>query len=137
MERKSPQQKKLLSYLKDGRNGYGENDKSSRRNIRRNKRAVNSANRRREHLALAAFAGADSADAADSAEAADEPGSDTIDRALHRHRPKRWRKSPDLPLGQEVIGILERRVDKGTDAEERARARIRRVRNRLGEADRS
>ncbi|MFD8088159.1 hypothetical protein ACFV4F_41475 [Kitasatospora sp. NPDC059722] len=126
MERKSPQQKKLLSYLKDGRNNYGENDKSSRKNIRRNKRAVNSANRRREHLALAASTGAD---------ATGEAGTDTIDRDLHRHRPKRWRKSPDLPLGKDVIGVLERRVHKGTDAEERARARIRRVRERLGEAE--
>ncbi|MEE1782912.1 hypothetical protein PUR71_08280 [Streptomyces sp. SP17BM10] len=128
MERKSPQQKKLLSYLRDGRNNYGENDKSSRRNIRRNKRAANSANRRREHMALAAFAGA---------AAAGEPGTDTIDRALHRHRPKRWKKSPDLPLGQDVIGLLECRVRKGIDTEERAQARIRRVRDRLGGADRS
>ncbi|MEU8513534.1 hypothetical protein AB0C76_18375 [Kitasatospora sp. NPDC048722] len=128
MERKSPQQKKLLSYLKDRRNNYGENDKSSRRNIRRNKQAVNSANRRREHLALAASAGAD---------AAGEPAADTIDRDLHRRRPKRWRKWPDLPLGQLVVSGLEQRVRKGIDTEARARARVRRVRGRLGEADRS
>ncbi|UGT42762.1 hypothetical protein LTV02_04940 [Nocardia yamanashiensis] len=38
VRRKSPQEKKSLSYAKDRRNDYGENDKSSRRNIRRNKR---------------------------------------------------------------------------------------------------
>ena len=37
--RSSPQEKKRLSYAKDRRNDYGENDKSSRKNIRRNKRA--------------------------------------------------------------------------------------------------
>ncbi|MFE2009824.1 hypothetical protein [Streptomyces sp. NPDC059491] len=46
MERRTPQEKKRLSYLKDHRNNYGENDKSSRKSIRRNKRFPNSANRR-------------------------------------------------------------------------------------------
>jgi hypothetical protein len=31
--RRSPQEKKALSYAKDRRNDYGENDKSSRKNI--------------------------------------------------------------------------------------------------------
>ncbi len=35
---KNPQEKKRLSYEKDRRNCYGENDKSSRKNIRRNKK---------------------------------------------------------------------------------------------------
>ncbi|MGF1733585.1 hypothetical protein [Photobacterium kasasachensis] len=35
---KNPQEKKRLSYDNDCRNSYGENDKSSRKNIRRNKR---------------------------------------------------------------------------------------------------
>ena len=36
VKRKSPQEKKALSYAKDRRNTYGENDKSSRKNIPRN-----------------------------------------------------------------------------------------------------
>lgn len=39
--RRSPQEKKALSYARDRRNVYGENDKSSRKNIRRNKRSPN------------------------------------------------------------------------------------------------
>ncbi|MFD0527546.1 hypothetical protein ACFQ1I_10530 [Kitasatospora arboriphila] len=46
MVRRTPREKKRLSYLKDRRNAFGENDKSSRTSIRRRKRAVNSANRR-------------------------------------------------------------------------------------------
>jgi hypothetical protein len=47
MARKSPQVKKALNYAKDRRNDYGENDKSSRKNIRRNKRTPNRADRLR------------------------------------------------------------------------------------------
>jgi hypothetical protein len=46
MVRRSPQEKKALSYAKDRRNVYGENDKSSRKNIRRNKRIPNKLRRR-------------------------------------------------------------------------------------------
>ena len=50
MARKSPQEKKALSYAKDRRNNYGENDKSSRRNIRRNKQTPErAAGRGRSH----------------------------------------------------------------------------------------
>ena len=35
--RKTPQEKKILSYAKDCRNNYGENDKSSRKAIPRRK----------------------------------------------------------------------------------------------------
>ena len=127
MGRKSPQQKKLLSYLKDRRNNYGENDKSSRKSIRRNKRASNSANRRREQLALATLAGTDPPD---------ESGAYAIEQDLHRRRPKIWKKFPDLPLGQVVIGGLERRVRMGIDDGGRAQDRVRRVRKRLGGANR-
>jgi hypothetical protein len=39
-KRSSPQEKKRLSYSRDRRNWYGENDKSSRKNIARRKRVV-------------------------------------------------------------------------------------------------
>lgn len=35
MTRRDPQEKKALSYAKDRRNDYGENDKGSRKGIRR------------------------------------------------------------------------------------------------------
>jgi hypothetical protein len=42
---KSPQEKKKLSYSKDRRNSYGENDKGSRKSIPRNKRLSSQAER--------------------------------------------------------------------------------------------
>jgi hypothetical protein len=38
--RRSPQEKKRLSYLKDGRNVYGENDKASRKNLPKKKKLL-------------------------------------------------------------------------------------------------
>ncbi|MEV8096523.1 hypothetical protein [Kitasatospora sp. NPDC085879] len=89
MVRRTPQEKKRLSYLKDRRNAFGENDKSSRRSIRRNKRAVNSANRRLHRTVLAVLDGRPVGDRA----------AEVAERAAGR-RPKRWRKTPDAPLGE-------------------------------------
>ncbi|MEU6674176.1 hypothetical protein [Streptomyces sp. NPDC046925] len=103
MRRMSPQEKKRLSYRRDRRNVYGENDKSSRKSIRRNKRATKSANRRLERLALAQGAclrGIADADA----------GADVIERGLARRWPKSWKKFPDAPLGEVVANALERRA---------------------------
>ncbi len=57
MARRRPQEKKTLSYAKDRRNDYGENDRSSRKSIRRNKRVPNRADRHREHQVLAIATG--------------------------------------------------------------------------------
>ena len=103
MERRTPQEKKQLSYLKDRRNNYGENDKASRKNIRRNKRAATSANRRQEHLALAALV---------AVGMADDVNAEAVEQGLHRRRPKAWKKVPDAPLGQLVIGGLKRRASR-------------------------
>ena len=56
-KRRSPAEKKRLSYSRDRRNYYGENDKSSRKNIARHKRHRNRAGRRRVHQQLEAVAG--------------------------------------------------------------------------------
>ncbi len=60
-KRRSPQEKKRLSYSRDRRNYYGENDKSSRKNIARHKRRRHRAERHsvRQHLAAAGPAGED------------------------------------------------------------------------------
>ncbi|MFJ5711482.1 hypothetical protein [Streptomyces sp. NPDC093105] len=102
MRRKTPQEKKRLSYVKDRRNNYGENDKSSRKSIRRNKRFPNSANRRRAQAALTALLGAP-----------DEVRADAVEQRMNGRRPKRWRKFPDVPLGVVVEGALQRRVERG------------------------
>ncbi len=98
MTRKTPQEKKALSYAKDRRNLYGESDKASRKAIPLRKRLVNRANRHQVQQSLAA-----AADAAD-------PEAVEV-RALGK-RPKRWRKWPDHPLGGVVAHHLERRAQR-------------------------
>ncbi|WP_406299775.1 hypothetical protein OG948_31865 [Embleya sp. NBC_00888] len=120
MTGRNPQDRKRLSYLKDRRNGYGENDKSSRRNIRRNKRAVHSANRRREHLVLTALTGV-----------RDGTGADAVEEGLFAKRPKSWRKAPDEPLAEALIRGFERRVRTGIEDGTTAERRIHHIRRRL------
>ncbi|MEU3017847.1 MULTISPECIES: hypothetical protein [unclassified Nocardiopsis] len=101
--RRSPQEKKLLSYARDRRNGYGENDKSSRRNIARNKRRQVRVPRRRATEALAAARGA--LDPRTCAE---------VQERVERRAPAElhvWRKWRDQTLAEYVLGKLEERVE--------------------------
>jgi hypothetical protein len=120
MRRKSPQEKKRLSYAKDRRNNYGENDKGSRKNIRCNKRAPHRADRRRASQVLEAATGA-----------VDEVAEEATEQRLLMKRPRFWKKCPDVPLGEMVQYTLQRRMDLGVEAQERGADRIRRVRRRL------
>ena len=117
--RKSPQEKKRLSYTKDRRNDYGENDKSSRKSIRRNKRTPHRANRHRDHQVLEAARGA-----------ADEQSGEAAEERLYARRPKRWKKVRDAPLGEILLGRIERRVKRGIHDPGTGRKRIRRIRRR-------
>ncbi|MEV7178854.1 hypothetical protein [Kitasatospora sp. NPDC093679] len=100
MVRRTPREKKRLSYLKDCRNAYGENDKGSRPSVRRRKRAVNSVNRRLHRTVLATLSGRQVGDRA----------AEVAERADGRRR-KRWRKVPDAPLGE----LLARRAAAADD----------------------
>lgn len=95
MVRRSPQEKKALSYARDRRNCYGENDKSSRKNIPLRNRV----DRRREGVFIGAVGAVDLV-AAEQCE---------IDM-LAKGRPSYWRKRPDLPLGEVVAFKMRRRV---------------------------
>lgn len=121
MARRSPQEKKQLSYAKDRHNTYGENDKSSRKNIRRSKRLPNRADRRREHQALTQASGP-RLDAA--AEAAEQQLLSKPSTWVSRG----WRKAPDQPLGEHVEERLRRRVRLGIDEATTGQNRIDRVR---------
>jgi hypothetical protein len=103
MARRSPQEKKALSYAKDRRNDYGENDKSSRKNIRRNKRTPNRADRHREHQVLASATGIRIDEVAEQAEA-------KLLAKKSMWMTKRWRKHRDAPLAAIVEYRLRRRV---------------------------
>ncbi|MDX8352356.1 hypothetical protein [Cognatiyoonia sp. IB215182] len=78
-QRLTPQEKKAFSYAKDRRNCYGENDKSSRKNIPLSKAKAVRAVRRADKVKLQAA-----------------PFSDEV--FGERIKP-RWRKSPDRALG--------------------------------------
>jgi hypothetical protein len=115
--RRTPQEKKRLSYARDRRNNYGENDKSSRKNIPRSRAMMHRANRHRTHQVLG--------DAKGAPDAAVEDG---VEQRLLNRRPKKWRKWRDSPLSEIVEYKLQRRVRLGIDAPERAEKRIWRVR---------
>ncbi|MFG3039294.1 hypothetical protein ACGFYZ_20600 [Streptomyces sp. NPDC048330] len=120
MERRTPQEKKRLSYLKDHRNNYGENDKSSRKSIRRNKRFPNSANRRGAQTALTALLGS-----------VDDVRAEVVEERMRGRRPKRWQKFPDAPLGAIVDGSLQRRARMSTAEADSTAPRLRRIRGRF------
>jgi hypothetical protein len=89
--RRSPQEKKQLSYDKDRRNSYGQSDKGSRRIIPGHKRRVNRANRHHDRQALHGSTGIRG------------PGTDDIaEERLHARRRKTWRKYPDETLREAV-----------------------------------
>jgi hypothetical protein len=121
MVRPSPPEKKALSYARDRRNDYGENDKSSRKNIRRNKRNPNRADRHREHQVLAIATGI---------RIVPEVVEHAEMKLLARKLARRRRKYPDAPLGDFVEGRLRRRVRLGMDDPATAEARIERIRQR-------
>jgi hypothetical protein len=80
--RRTPREKKELSYAKDCRSNYGNSDKAARKSVPRSKAWQRRANRRLAHQTLATH------------------GEDRLGLI----RPKTWwRKWPDLPLG-DVIG---------------------------------
>jgi hypothetical protein len=126
MARKDPQQKKAFSYAKDRRNEYGENDKSSRKGMRRNKRLPNRADRHREGQVLSTVVGhVVAAEAAEQAEVRLR-----VKRSMWMT--KRWRKLRAAPLGEIVADKLRRRAGVGMGDPAAAGARIERIPRRVG-----
>jgi hypothetical protein len=118
-KRRSPQEKKSLSYSRDRRNCYGENDKSSRKNIARKKRRGSRAARRRETQLLASGLGrVDENTQALAGEHAMTP-------ALGKN--SCGRKWPDRQLGLHVARALKRRADRDVSAAPTEQARIAKV----------
>lgn len=117
MKHRSPQEKKQLSYLKDRRNTYGENDKSSRKNIPLSRAMRHRALRRVVRQALT-----------------DAPGDpaglpeDHIELQMKR-RPKMhgWRKEADTPLGTVLHRKLAQRKRFGIIDEPAAEEKARRI----------
>jgi len=99
---KTPQQKKSLSYAKDMRNIYGENDKSSRKAIPARKASENRKVRRKAKQTL------------ERSEHVNEEKADLIESSL-RHDTDRvggWTIGADQPLGK----IVSWKNDRNSDA---------------------
>ena len=99
---KTPQQKKRLSYEHDRRNTYGENQKSSRKNIPNSKQRSHQDERRSVRQTLIAAEGGIAEDVVDEAQS----------QALRTGPDKKltaFRKSPDRALGEVVERRLRRR----------------------------
>lgn len=119
--RRTPQDKKQLSYERARRNNYGENDKGSRKSIRRNKRYPNRSNRHRDRQVLDGASGP-----------MDERVPDVVEQTLYVKRRRRWRKWPDIPLGIRVEAALERRQQLEGGRGGQVEARLQRLRGRGG-----
>jgi len=98
MKRKTPQEKKALSYAKDRRNAYGESDKGSRKSIRRNKTFPSRAYRKAVNDILQGAVGE-----------IDLAKAESVDVKAKEIKRRKWKKYPDKPLGEIVASRLERR----------------------------
>lgn len=105
---KTPGEKKQLSYEHDRRNAYGENQKSSRKNIPRSKQRSHQDERRSVRQALIPAQGA----------VVDEVADEAQSQVLRMGRIKKleaFRKSPDRPLKDVVERRLRKRAGKNTN----------------------
>jgi hypothetical protein len=93
---KLPQEKKTASLENDCRNTYGENDKSSRKNIPLNKQRSHQAERRASNQPLQRLSGVTDEDAAVAAEIQSRT------EGIEKKR-KAFRKFPDTPLKDVLV----------------------------------
>lgn len=112
----TPQEKKVLSYQKDCQNVYGENDKGSRKSIPKNKAKAN----RKIRLAS-------------KADLKNEVEGSRDRNLLADALKKKWKKSPDRPLGErldwrEDIPMIARDRDMYSELREEALKRLRKRR---------
>ena len=113
---RSPQERKALSYAKDRRNTYGENDKASRKAIPLRKAQESRKDRHKVAQELAILP------------RLDEESAGLIESSARHdvHRLGGWKKAADTALGKVVAWALERREER---AGRKAQARTRRQRS--------
>lgn len=100
----TPQQKKRLSYARDRRNTYGENHKAARRLIPLAKALDIRSERRTQDQVLAR---------ALQRQAQAPEQLDAIENDIRATRPRKWRKSPDSPLGEVLARKARWRAERG------------------------
>lgn len=91
MKRKTPQEKKKLSYERDRRNCYGEAPHAARKSIPLRKALRNRANRHFQNQQLNYQGPTPDNDLADE-----------LESMLSHRLPQEWEKHPDAPLGETV-----------------------------------
>ena len=91
MMKRTPQEKKRLSYARDRRNVYGEAPHAARKNIPLRKAVRNRANRHYASQQLT-YEGV----------GFDEELADAIESRVRQKAPLEWEKWPDAPLGEVV-----------------------------------
>ena len=99
--RKTPQEKKELSYEKDRRNVYGANDKATRKIIPFRKAKRNRAYRKKVNDILTK-----------SESEIDLKEIELVENKVKTVKNGYWKKCPDAPLGKVVKRKLERREEK-------------------------
>ena len=102
---RTPQEKKLLSYEKDRRNGYGESDKGSRKSIRFRKRWVNQTYRSSVKQIVGQAISVESVD-----KQTEQDRLERVDQKVKSHQRKFWKKSPDISLKEYIRRQLAKRV---------------------------
>jgi hypothetical protein len=99
MKRRTPQEKKALSYERDRRNTYGEAPHAARKSIPLRKALRNRANRHQQNQQLR-YGGP----------APDETLADEFESRMYRRAPRVWKKDADSPLGEVVARKVEGRA---------------------------
>ena len=97
---RTPQEKKALALARDRRNGYGERGANSRFAIARHKAKDLRRERRRENAPLTSLVGSRSEDELAAAQL-----------GVIANPPRRWKKSPDVPLRENIRAKIERRAN--------------------------
>jgi hypothetical protein len=115
MRRRTPQEKKKLSYERDRRNVYGEAPHAARKSIPRRKAERNSSNRHFQNAQLSYIG-----------PTPDEDVLDELESRIHHRAPCEWEKYPDAPLGKVISRKLEDREEMRTKGGRQALLQIRR-----------
>jgi len=109
--RKSPQDKKALSYKRDRRNAYGESPHGARTSIPENKKRVNEEYRRKVKQEIKENSTRDLKE---------------IDDGVKKVKRRDWKKAPDLPLGE----VIKRKgIRREKNIGRKAKAKIDRKKN--------
>jgi hypothetical protein len=116
--RRSPQDKKILSYLRDRRNSYGEHDKGSRKTIPARKALVNRTYRHAVRQVTRTEA--------------DDIDQLTSDVASVRRNP--WKKVPDRPLGEHLNNRWRVRQERGGNEPSTSELRLEAFRRSKGDS---